>query len=476
MPAVKVTVKNSGSFWIKPGTMLIDALTRKGYPVNAVCNGKGRCGLCRVKVLFPGKQADEIESSIIPRNLQEGGYRLTCRYRVYKNTTVVLPQKLKKLRPGKKALAMALDIGTTVIKGAAMDLKTGRVLHQASVYNLQSSRGGDVITRVGAAMEGDYGTMQHLLRKSIKNLTDAIGISKPLFTTVVGNPVMLSFYLDRPVDGFASAPFQGPVKNSVHLQDPPRYVFPVIGGFVGGDALAGILASNITRSRKAILYYDLGTNGEVIISTGRALIATSTAAGPAFEGVGISCGSLAIPGAINRVTFRNGKFQITTIENKKPIGLCASGLIDLLYCARKYGFLRDDGKVLKPIKTGHYELTQEDVRKLQLAVGALHTGIKMLASKAGLRHQQIDRAVITGEFGAHLRITALHEIGLLPRRIKKVSFRQGLPLKGALMALSSDKHIAAVEILQKKFRHLELAREPEFQKEFIHSLRFAPWD
>ncbi|MEO0225845.1 MAG: ASKHA domain-containing protein, partial [candidate division WOR-3 bacterium] len=349
-----------------------------------------------------------------------------------------------------------------------------RVLREEAIFNPQNSLGGDVITRIGLALEGKYKLLRNLLLSGIKDISTTLGIRKPQFTVVVGNPVMLSFYLDKPVEGFASYPFKSELKDGMFLKHPARYVFPIIGGFVGGDTIAGLLACGFLRKSGTTLYIDLGTNGEVVLAWPGSVMAVSTAAGPAFEGAGIKAGSLAVPGAIDRVYYKGG-IKYHTIGNKKPIGLCASGLIDLLAVMLKQGWLEPSGQLLKTVEIDGISINQEDIRKLQLAIGAIHVGIETLLLKASTMPARIDEAIITGEFGAHLNPASLVAVGLIPTGIKKIRLERDLPLRGAVRFLQDDRARAEVKQIQKISGHLELALEPYFGERFIWSLRLAPW-
>lgn len=471
-----VTIKNLGSYKIKKGKKLLDFFTEKKLSINASCGGNGRCGLCRIRIPNETQKPAEIESLLIPEKFLKQGYRLACRYRIKKNIEITLPRSKTPKAANLKNSGFALDIGTTVIKGTSVNLKTGRIRGMAKVFNLQNGIGGDVITRISASINGKYDLLRNLLLASIEQVKKELGLQKPLFTTVVGNPVMLSFYLNKSVKGLAHYPFKSGLNNSTFLKKPLRFIFPIIGGFVGGDTIAGILASNIYKKRNPVLYIDLGTNGEVVLSSGDRIVAASTAAGPAFEGIGISCGCLAIPGAIDRITYNKGKFKYYTIRNKKPVGICASGLIDLLKLLLDNGMLREDGKLLQKTGIKKISINQDDIRTLQLAIGAIHAGIQILMKKAKVKAKHINEAIITGEFGSKLNPEALFRIGLLPQGIKIITFEKDLPLKGAISVLNNDKPFEELRIIKKKSKHITLATQPNFQKVFVSALKLAPWD
>ncbi len=470
-----VKVKGHRACKVRKGTILLDFLKAKRLRINAGCGGQGRCGQCKVKIKNIQKQPDKLSSLLIEERLLKLGYRLACRYRIVDDIEIKIPHSKKHFPKISKNVGFALDLGTTVIKGAVVDMRTHRVKKQTKGYNLQSSFGGDVITRISAALEGKYNILRKLLLTTVKEIKAQLGIKKNLFTTVVGNPVMLSFYLNRPIDGLARHPFRSTIGDGLFLKNTRNYVFPAIGGFVGGDAVAGLLACGFNKKSESALYIDLGTNGEVILSRRNKIFATSTAAGPAFEGAGLRCGSLAVPGAIDRVAFGKKSFRIHTINGKDPIGFCASGLIDLIALLLNRGTLREDGRLMRIIEVKGISVVQEDIRKLQLAIGAIHTGVRILMNKARVRANEIGEAVITGEFGSRLSIDALYRIGLLPRGIKKVRFMNDLPLKGAILALTDDNFIRSADRIRKISKHVDLATQRAFQKIFVASMKIAPW-
>lgn len=471
-----VKVKGRRSYKVRKGTLLLDFLKSKRFPISALCGGQGRCGQCKVKIKKIQDPPEKLSSLFIEQKLLKRGYRLACRYRIVRDIEIQLPRSKKRFPRTSKNVGLALDLGTTVIKGATVNMQTHQVKKQAKEYNLQSSFGGDVITRISAALEGKYDILRKSLFTTIRDIKRQLGIHRPLFTTIVGNPVMLSFYLNKPVNGLARHPFRGAIGDGLLLKNTRSYIFPAIGGFVGGDAIAGLLACGFDTKSRCSLYIDLGTNGEVILLKRNKIFATSTAAGPAFEGIGLRCGSLAIPGAIDRVTSAKKSFRIHTINNKKPVGICASGLIDLIAVLLKRGTLRENGRLTRIVDVRGMTLIQEDVRKLQLAIGAIHTGIKILLHKARVNPKQIEEAVITGEFGSRLNIEALYRIGLLPKGIKKISSKNDLPLKGAILALKDDHFIKESDRIRKISKHVDLATQRAFQKIFVSSLRLAPWN
>ncbi len=470
-----IVIKTTGIHKRNKGKRLLDFLLTKKIPLLAGCGGQGRCGLCRVKIIGKIKPPDEIESLLIPANALKKGYRLACRYFTKEDVEVIIP-KTPRLKTTIPLSGLALDIGTTILKGAVIDLKKRKVIRTAKIYNPQNLIGGDVITRIDTALKGKYKLLRNLLFSGLATLKKELGVNAPLFTTIVGNPVMLSFYLNKSLLGLASYPFRSEIKGQIFLKNPPRYIFPVIGGFVGGDTTAGLLASQkYWRAQSCCLYIDLGTNGEVALITDRKILVASTAAGPALEGVGITCGSFVAPGVIVNLTYRNG-FKFHTLGRRKShISICASGLIDLLAILLNLGWLREDGRLIKEVNLNGIKILPEDIRKLQLAIGAIHTGVEILLRKMGIRPNEIKEVILTGEFGSHLKPESLFRVGLLPEGVQNCRWEKDLPLKGAIMVLTDNQALSKVERIKERCEHLELALEPEFPKIFVSALKLAPW-
>ncbi len=471
---IELQVNNRRPIAVERGEKLLDILTRAGYPVIAACGGKRQCGLCRIKIDHP-REPSRTDKKLISPDLIKQGYRLACQYRVNRPIRISLPDMRSKRKESLPNIGLALDLGTTIVKGASVDMNSGRTINRAKIYNLQNNFGADIITRISAALEGRYDQLRMSLLKSVEQLKARLNIANAASTVAVGNPAMSSFYLGKRLDGLARHPFRSEVDAGFRQPEPPVFVFPAIAGFVGGDTLAGILAAGLHQTTKPTLYIDLGTNGEVALASGNRIYVTSTAAGPAFEGVGISCGCMAIPGAVNRIF--ESRFSITfrTIGNKPPIGYCASGLIDLLGIALKWTWLSPDGRVRAPIGRDDLILTQEDVRNLQLAIAAIHAGIELLLKKSGIRSKKIEKIILSGEFGATLNPRALVKIGLLPDTKAKILGTPDTALKGALLVLKNGRQAARLTAIKEKCVHVDIAREPSFERTYINSLTLAPW-
>ncbi|MDI6846501.1 MAG: ASKHA domain-containing protein, partial [Candidatus Saccharicenans sp.] len=316
---------------------------------------------------------------------------------------------------GDRIFGLAVDLGTTTVSAALLSLTSGKILAEGRTLNSQAKYGADVISRVSFAAEKPE-NLEILRREAvdsvellISELTEKAGIERKWIYAVslAGNTVMNHLFLGCPVDSLSRSPFK-PVflkvkpltPDSTRLRLNPFsliYFSPNIGGFVGGDISAGLLYTGLISRSGNYLLVDLGTNGEIVLKCGDTLLAASTAAGPAFEGCGISCGLPAVPGAIEKIVWKNGRFFCHAIAGAKPSGICGSGLIGAISESLKAGLLEPSGKI-KGLKRGHdrikitsgITLTQLDIRKLQLAMAAIKSGARLLLRQARLSWTELD--------------------------------------------------------------------------------------
>jgi len=448
---------------------------------------------------------------------------LLMRHAGFKGTAVLTDHHLIDFEPGDttaRCYGMAFDIGTTTIVGSLLDLNTGRELALASGMNPQVSFGDDVLSRIKHS--GSCDSCLDELRKSV--LAAVIGmidqccheakISRREIYEIAfaGNTTMQHLLCGIEASQLGQVPFvpvfgRGLLLRAVEMDLPIHpagyaYVFPVIGGFVGGDTVAGILASRIANLDGPVLLVDIGTNGEIVLAHEGKLLSSSTAAGPAFEGARISCGMRATGGAIEKVMF-DGDVHLSTIANVKPIGLCGSGLIDLAAELLRTGIVSPEGRLLPQDELGEHikptlrsrvgeadgqvtfmldsngggrqlAINQRDIRELQLATGAIKAGICILLKNAGLKTSDLKRVMIAGGFGSFIRRNNAQRIGLLPTDVhhEKISYVGNTSLEGAKWALLSTVCRKEAEDLARRTRHIELSQDMDFQMEFAEAMIF----
>jgi uncharacterized 2Fe-2S/4Fe-4S cluster protein (DUF4445 family) len=414
----------------------------------------------------------------------------------------------------KSGVGVAFDLGTTTIAGASVDLSTGGVIATASVPNPQARWGADVISRIEAVLK-EPALLEALSLAAVEACNAIIEKTAPgagsgavREITVAGNTVMEHLLLRVPPDRLARPPYRTEFRGARRAAARPLgfdcdgsatlYAFPLIGGFVGGDAVAMALSTGL-RSSNAALALDIGTNTEIILSSGKGLYATSAAAGPAFEGGGISIGMTARDGAIEGVAIRGEKVALEVIGGVSPRGICGSGLVKAASALLDAGVMESSGRikgvdevpnnlsmritggadgnsfVLYRGAGGVISLTQADIRALQAAKSAIRAGVAMLLKKAGLDAAGIKTVYLAGAFGSALDKEALAAIGVLDRAWLGCTETAGdASLDGAVAALSSDAAKREAEEIAASTAYVPLSGSPAFEREFIRGMDFPP--
>ncbi|MGE5265034.1 MAG: ASKHA domain-containing protein [Acidobacteriota bacterium] len=442
----------------------------------------------------------------------------------FKITAVVCGDELIAVEPGDttgKSFGLALDIGTTTVVAALVDLNTGAVAAVQSALNGQAPFGADVISRASYAMTEVDGlaTLQTRIVETINTLLDqllaASGVPREnVYEAVaVGNATMLHILLGIDPEAISVAPFIPVIEEPVTL--PARDLglrlgpqarlstLPHLGAYVGADIVAGVLATGIGREKdeNQRLYIDVGTNGEIVLGSSRRTLATAAPAGPAFEGAQIQCGMRASDGAIEGVEISDDVHLQIIGGNVKPIGICGSGLVDavaqLVQCGLvdASGFLAHAEQVrgrvgdvlvdrLVELEGGvrafllsdpedKIVLTQRDIRALQFAKGAIAAGVAVLMSYLGLKAEDLDEVLLAGSFGSYINPASARAIGLVPwvpvERIVAVGNAAG---EGAKISLLSFREREAASRIPELVEYVELSGRPEFNDIFTEALAF----
>lgn len=414
-----------------------------------------------------------------------------------------------------KAYGIALDIGTTSLFAALVDLENGETAAVSSTSNMQRIYGADVISRIGYCRENSEGleklhqVLINGINIMIDDLMEKAGTkSRQIYRlTAVGNPVMLHFLAGISVDGFAEAPYTGLFSDELSIkglslglrvnQDAAMILLPQIGGFVGADTIACLLTLE-NQANSCYLMIDIGTNGEVVLSNHGDMWAASAAAGPAFEGAGITSGTRACNGSIERFFINeDGIIEFTVIGQDVVKGICGSAIIDLTACLLKAGYINENGVITEKaadqfkiinnqrgrelilydgeniLKGKPVVINQEDIRQVQLAKAAVRTAIDILLAKAKVSYEDIENIYLAGAFGNFLSPENSVAIGMLPPVntgiIKNIGNAAG---EGAIMALLSAQKRAEAQMYKEKVKYVELALYPGFQDKFIENLNF----
>lgn len=514
---VNVTFEPAGlTVEVEPGTRVIDAAIRAGLIIPAPCGGRGVCGRCAVRVK-EGSLGAPSDAEAEGLRWAPEGIRLACLATIEEAVVLSLPSTENVPMGGMAGPAVkssvpvaAVDVGTTTVAAMVADASTGQELSRFRVVNRQAVFGSDVLSRLSVAQEGGATALQDAVITSVVEALDgacsAAGVTRDRVARVVlaGNTTMCALLAGADVSGLAVAPFEAPVA----LRSPAAIahlvrdiapsadvlLVPVAVSFVGGDIVAGLMAAGFACGQQDAAYVDVGTNAEIAVCGGDHLTVTSAAAGPAFEGFGIAYGSMAVPGAVERVAYIDGQLDITVIGHKPPEGICGSGLMSVIALLRRSGHVDSGGRMdpggpmssrfstqrgvlafgLGPSGGPPY-LLQTDVRAFQGAKAAVAAALLGAARATGWGPGSSARLVVAGEFGAAANADDLRALGVLPSDIADLIVIPDAALAGAAMiALDSDLLTDAISI-SAHAQHLELARDEGFREDFLKATEIAPY-
>lgn len=543
---------------VEAGTTILEAAQKAGVLIESPCNAAGTCGKCKVKVESKQHSSLVIVESKhrLSQAEMEAGVVLACQTKVVADVDVELTVKnqnktLKIVSHGEsfdiqldrfinkeydgvnKTLVYAgekvigeeegntsvlnygvvVDIGTTTVVASLIDVITGEEIASESALNPQSLQAQDVLSRIKFASDEQglqkmYGDIIQEIDRMIKVISEEAAINPAYIYEVIfsGNTCMIHLAANVNPYSLGKYPYDPQIRGGSHLSVVEHklsvskfgliYLPPIISAYVGPDITSGVLASRIQDREGVTLFVDIGTNGEMVIGSSGGLSAASTAAGPAFEGMNISYGMRATKGAIEIFDINeDGSVTVKTIEEAKPIGICGSGLLDIIgelvanHVIGKNGKLvspetpdlkpelkkrlvKLDGKIAFQVAEKVY-LTQKDIRQVQLAKGAVRSGIEFLMKSKEVEAKQVDKVLIAGSFGYHLRAKSLINIGLLPAEFAgKIDFIGNTSKSGGRAFLLNVGYRKEMEALVGEIEVVELANRDDFDKVFIASLAF----
>jgi uncharacterized 2Fe-2S/4Fe-4S cluster protein (DUF4445 family) len=452
----------------------------------------------------------------LPTVLRQGDFKVTA---------VVVDETLIDVEAGDTTgvrYAIAFDLGTTTVVATLLDLVTGTPVAVASMLNKQQPFGGDVITRISATMldPAALGRLQDAAGQTLATLAEQVcreGGVDPQHVyeaALAGNATMTALALGIDPEPLGVAPF-------VQTTDTPPSVlasevgltlhpgarvalFPALGAYVGGDIVAGMLATGMDRDKRIRLFIDVGTNCEIVLSDGDRILATAAPAGPAFEGGAIRCGMRAADGAIEVIRLSDD-VELSVIGDVAPRGLCGSGLVDAVAELVRVGLLDSSGRfvtdeVAKEVSPAladrltsigqervfvlHRErpdadpadsvvLSQRDVRELQFAKAAISTGWTLLMEELGLEHGDLQQVLLAGSFGSYLSAASAVRIGLVPKLpVLRIVAAGNVAGEGAKMVLLSIRERAGALALLEEVTYVELSDRPDFNDRFVDLLAF----
>ena len=505
------------------GQTIAEALEQGGWIQIQPCGGRGVCGKCKVLASGALEPPDQAETTTLGDAAKQGA-RLACRARICGDCAVTLQNQgsihvssgkasqTGKGHPFYRHWGVAVDIGTTTL--AAQLYHDGVFQGDAVSTNPQGVFGADVMTRIGAALAGEGRALQKVvvgaIEEMIVQLTDHSGVQLGDIDAMVltGNTTMLYLLTGRNPETLSHAPFAADClfgetldAKEIGFSFPARCYLPrCIAAFVGADITTAMLASGMLEQSATALLVDIGTNGEMVLAHAGRLLACSCAAGPALEGMNISCGMRASSGAIEDVAVTPTGLSLKTIGNAPPTGLCGSGILAAINAFLGIGLIAPRGNLVKEqalaaadprraylcLRDGKPALglvgggcpvvvTQKDIRQVQLAKGALLSGLHALLQHAGLAVAAIDRVLIAGQFGAHLPVGSLVGCGIIPQALAgKVAYLGNTSKSGAALALLSKPARSDMEALGRNVRYLELSALDGFDRLFVGCLDF-PW-
>jgi len=449
----------------------------------------------------------------------------------WQGTAVVASDRLLALEPGdttEAAYGVAVDLGTTTLVGTLFDLASGEELAVASALNPQVAFGDDVVSRIwrvrenenGSALEEMQAAAADAVNAAIQDATRQAGVDAGHVYEVViaGNTTMQQILCGIDPSALGEVPFVHSFDGALTLPAQALglavhpggevFVFPQIGGFVGGDTVAGMLAAGLDQADGPTLLVDIGTNGEIVLAHDGKLLATSTAAGPAFEGARIVQGMRAAAGAIEKVVIGED-VAFNVIGNTPPVGLCGTALIDAVAEMLRRGLIDAAGRILAAdeapddlpaaLRARLLErdaqpcfllvpaedaasgeaicLWQKDVRELQLASGAIRAGINILLRRVGLAPSAVGAVLLAGAFGNFIRRNNARRIGLLPQiPCGRIHFVGNAASLGARLALLSRAERTRAAELARATEHVDLSLDAAFQMEFGEAMMFPEDD
>ena len=525
---------------IDEGATLRDHALKMGIQIPSACGGRGQCGKCVVRVdrgwasLTGETQAEQALS------LGEEE-RLACQARVcsgehdiyvfikaageytiltesveghvpldpfvFRHGDQVFLRGIRDESLGSyqgELLGLAVDVGTTTLVAQVLDLETGTVVTTLACRNPQAAYGDDVISRIAYAdQHGDgLARLQRTVIEAVNTMLRDFDEGetgrrrKHVYEAVmVGNPTMREIFFGRNVHSLGTSPYEPGDKSPVNEKakvigldiNPGANVYgaPLVGGQVGADCIAVILASDLHMAQRPSMAVDIGTNGEVAVGNADRILAASNAAGGAFEGGTVSCGTGAVQGAIASIAITDGRVRYETIGDKPPVGVCGSGLIDLLAEALREGIIDKRGRLSgKYRQAGEFALTQDngrigisqkDINELRLAKAGSALNQQSLMRKYGVDLDGLGRICLAGGFANYVNLDSAVAIGVLPDGGDKLVKIGNGALTGARQMLLCRERRADAERLAPTIEHVKLSEEENFLDRYVAELQLGRW-
>lgn len=512
MPAV--ILKESGKRMIcSKGENLLEILIRGGVFVDNPCNGKGTCGKCKLKISGKMQLACQTE---VTEDLEVELFQEEKNYRIL--TTGYKPEFQMNVTHG--GYGIALDIGTTTVVMALIDMKNGRELADVSMVNPQKKYGLDVLTRITYECERPDTGIRELQKTIVDGLNcmirtickkAVISAAEIREITVAANSTMMHMLLGIDARSIGKAPYtpvftdkKTVLAKAIGLEtgaDTVLYCLPAVSAYIGADIVAGAYVCGLQKRKGNILFIDIGTNGEIVIAANGRLLSCACAAGPALEGMNISCGMRAGDGAIEDIKITDKGVALKVIGGQEARGICGSGILAFVKELLRVGLIKKTGVFLKKEKLDPADyrypmirlngakrefliseeqnifITQNDIRQVQLAKGAILSGFTVLLAEMGMKMNDLDQVMIAGQFGAYLPKESFTGIGILPKEMEdKLVYVGNSSKMGAYMALLSEQVKQEMEELAGRMEYMELAEVNHYERIFAASMIFPDID
>ena len=525
---------------IEEGATLWDHAWKLDIPIHSVCGGHGQCGKCVVRV-------DRGSESLAGKTQVEHGFsldrdeRLACQARVIsgdRNIYVfvkaageytILTESIEGrvplapfvyrkgdqvfLRDGREhplgryegeLLGLAVDVGTTTLVAQVLDVESGKVIVTLACKNPQAAYGDDVISRIAYTDQHQHGLarLQGIVVEALNAMlrdfeeSEDKKLREHIYeAVVVGNPTMRDLFFGQSVHSLGTSPYEpedtSPINEraqNLGLQIHPQanvYGAPLVGGQVGADCLGVILACDLYRGRRPSMAVDIGTNGEVALGNRDRILAASNAAGGAFEGATVGCGTGAIQGAIKNISIEDGQIYYETLGGRPPVGICGSGLIDLLAEMLRNGIIDHSGRFSESFReTNEFIVTQEgegiaisqkDINELRLARGGSALNQQALMRGYGVDLEGLDRVYLAGGFGNYVNLESAAALGILPDGKDKLAKIGNGALTGARQMLLCRERREDAERIAPQIEHVKLSEEEGFLDRYVQNLYLRHW-
>ena len=448
---------------------------------NQTCGGNGNCATC------PKRASEQINN---------GAFEAVAEYVVSEKEGTVNCDTLKAGNEAGNIYASAIDLGTTTLAFSLVDIASKQILHTVTRLNSQRKYGADVLSRIQASVDGEQEELRESIQKDLSEGIDELlkeyRIMDIDHVVISGNTTMIHLLMDYDCSTLGVYPFApvntefilGTAEEIIGYKQPraeiKTTILPSISAFIGGDIVAGLYALDFATNKEISLFVDLGTNGEIALGNCDRILTTSVAAGPAFEGGNISCGTGSVAGAICAVEINRNDvsdIKLNTIYNVPPCGICGTGVIETVAELLKCGLIDETGLLADEYFDIGFPLTneqepiiftQQDIRQFQLAKAAVRTGIEVLTKEYGITMDEIDKVYIAGGFGYHLNINKAASIGLIPKELAtKATAAGNTSLAGAVKFISDANASDTIQRIKNASEDIILANDNDFQELYL---------